>query len=49
MLEYGNSFVVDPTEEKKPITRMKYQDRVKIVYENHETPDVQGDRRVRYR
>ena len=49
LLEYHNSFIVDPCEEKKPFTRLKYQDRVKIVYDGYETPDVIAQRRYRYR
>ena len=40
---------LDSTEEKKPITRMKYSDRIKIVYDGVEQEDVYGRRRYRYR
>lgn len=41
--------ILDPSEEKKPFTRLKYQDRVKIIYDGEETPDITSQRRYRYR
>jgi hypothetical protein len=36
-------------EERRPMTRLKYADAIKIVYEGAETQDTVGVRRVRYR
>lgn len=41
--------VVDPTEEKKPFTRAKYADKIKIVYDGEDTPSTSSGRRYRYR
>ena len=42
-------FINDTTEEKKPFTRLKYADAVKIVYAGREEQDTIGIRRFRYR
>lgn len=39
----------DPTEEKKPMTRLKYSDTVKIIYNGEEGQDFFSLRRFRYR
>lgn len=39
----------DVTEEKKPITRVKYQDKIKIIYDGDDTIDPKSPRRFRYR
>jgi hypothetical protein len=36
-------------EEKKPMTRLKYADSVKIIYNGREEQDTVGIRRFRYR
>lgn len=45
----NSSISIDPVEEKKPIGRVKYQDKVKIIYSGLDNPDVSSDRRYRYR
>lgn len=40
---------MDSTEEKRPQTRVKYSDKIKIVYDGEEQEDVLGRRRFRYR
>jgi hypothetical protein len=42
-------FINDTLEEKKPMTRLKYADAVKIVYNGREEQDTAGIRRFRYR
>ena len=52
VLKYFNSrdmFLTDTLEEKKPFTRLKYSDAVKIVYNGKEEQDTVGIRRFRYR
>lgn len=41
--------VTDTMEEKKPMTRLKYADGYKIVYNGAEEQDTVGIRRFRYR
>jgi hypothetical protein len=40
---------VDVTEEKRPITRVIFSDKVKIVYDGKEEENAFGRRRIRYR
>lgn len=40
---------IDPFEERKPYTRMRMGDRVKMVYDGEEQRDVIARRRLRYR
>jgi hypothetical protein len=42
-------YVTEVLEEKKPWTRLKYSDAVKIVYNGREEQDIVGLRRFRYR
>jgi hypothetical protein len=44
-----NMFVNELLEEKKPMTRLKYADAIKIVYQGREDQDTAGIRRFRYR
>ena len=46
--DYAN-MKFDVTEEKKPITRVKYQDKIKIIYDGDDTIDPKSPRRFRYR
>lgn len=39
----------DTLEERKPMTRLKYADSIKIVYDGLETQETVGIRRFRYR
>lgn len=42
-------YVTETLEEKKPITRIKYADAIKIIYNGREEQDIIGTRRYRYR
>jgi hypothetical protein len=42
-------FINDTLEEKRPMTRLKYADAVKIVCNGREEQDTAGIRRFRYR
>ena len=44
-----DAFINDTLEEKKPMTRLKYADAVKIIYNGREEQDTVGVRRFRYR
>jgi len=41
--------VTDTLEEKKPMTRLRYADTIKMVYNGREEQDTVGIRRFRYR
>ena len=47
--KYRDHNVTDTMEEKKPFTRLRYADHVKIVYNGIEEQDTVGIRRFRYR
>ena len=42
-------YEMDPLEEKKPFTRVKYQDRIKIIYDGEDNQNITSPRRLRYR
>lgn len=45
----GGDDKFDPYEEKKPITRLNYQDSIKITYDGYDNPDIVSQKRFRYR
>jgi len=45
----SDTFCSDSLEEKRPTTRMRYADNIKLVYFGKEDQDTVGVRRFRYR